>query len=281
MLWGYPDVGGLVFAAVALILHWRKPWRQRGAVELAALGISLAVMVLFRRWYAYWTVAFFSVAFIEEVGRILRDGATRAPGWWKGLRNFFVAGLVSLFVFAAAAGPMVAKMLLTNYAFLYSYARSDLATSLRILIGRIGIIHLVAFLVGGLICLSRRESRHRVIFCLSQLAVILVLFLRTQDFDAHHVYLLIPAITLLLLSGMEHLFRKDASRGKVSAGIGYLALSAYSLPQYSYRRFPRRLCSSHARTPRSYERISGRSADFLPRWQARRGGSTSSRHRRP
>ena len=227
-LWGYPDVGGVIFVSLVLILHWRKPWSERNPAELFALGVSLAGAVLFRRWYAYWAVAFFAVAFFEEILTIWTNRTRGVPIAWKGLAKLAASGLISLATFGLLAGPMVRRMFLTNYAFLYSYMRSDLATSLTALVGRIGILHIVVFFAGAWLAVVRPASRSRALFCLSQLLFILVMFLRTQDFDAHHVYLLLPGVMLMIFVAMTNLFGRGAGPLKVGVGMAYLLLSAVS-----------------------------------------------------
>jgi hypothetical protein len=91
---GYLDVGGLAIAALVL-LAWRAAEDGRDSlVPWLAMGFSLALLAIFRRWWAFWSVSWCAVIALEATWLLvaerprpgaLRGGAERpvggAPPW--------------------------------------------------------------------------------------------------------------------------------------------------------------------------------------------------------
>lgn len=115
---GLPDIVG----CIVIPLVW---WLVRGPVEraswsrIAGTGLALALLVLLRRWYAYWVVSLLVALAIDGAWRA-RGGAATAAAWCR------VAGLgtVALATFLLFTGSLGLRMLQTDYGDLYSAYRS-------------------------------------------------------------------------------------------------------------------------------------------------------------
>jgi hypothetical protein len=62
---GYIDIGGLILNSLILALYFGKPLEKLSWRRLAGIGILLALLPLFRRWYGYWMIAFCITSFVD------------------------------------------------------------------------------------------------------------------------------------------------------------------------------------------------------------------------
>jgi len=193
ILVGLPDVVGCILVPFV----W---WALRGGVaqlsrrQVAGIGVTLALLVVLRRWYAYWSAAFLIALVVEAAWTARGRPALRAAA----LRIAAIGG-VALLVLLLATGSHGLAMLRTDYRSLYAAYRSTdpLRTAASRLLRDFGATWLV--LAAGGLYLTLRSARTRALarLLLVQSVVIVVLFTRTQNFNAQHYYLLIPQIAAL------------------------------------------------------------------------------------
>jgi len=67
VLRGLPDVLGVLVIGAILLLHFAKPLPQQSLGRLVMTGLLLCLLVLIRRWYAFWVVAFFPALAVAQV----------------------------------------------------------------------------------------------------------------------------------------------------------------------------------------------------------------------
>ena len=123
LLRGYIETGGMAMAMVVLWLYFSSTRRHPFHPAYIAIGVLLAGLFLFRRWYAYWIVGFLAVATIDRVALAAMD--MRANGFnVRRIARFIlplpVMGLVASLVAVSVALPMIRRVLGTNYADIYS-----------------------------------------------------------------------------------------------------------------------------------------------------------------
>ncbi len=198
VLRGFPDVVGITVIGSILLLHFSKPLAEQPLSHLVATGLLLCFLVLLRRWYLFWAVAFFltlapahGLDIYQRYGVAWRHYATA-------VRNSFSIGLTFTLALFGAATPFAMEVVFTNYSDIYSaYQNSNsiLETASRML-SYFG----SAVVIGGLIGLAwliiRKETRLAGSFLTIQSFIAFVLFARTQDFGVQHYYLLMPGIAL-------------------------------------------------------------------------------------
>jgi hypothetical protein len=197
VLQGRPDVVGFVVIGGILLLHFGKPLAEQRWNYLLTTGLLLCLLMLLRRWYAYWVMAFFPALAVAQGLDIYQR-----HGLWQQYvvtaRNAVIIGLTFLVGLFGFALPFALRSLTTDYSEIYSAFRTgnslfEAALSLSFYFGW-------PVFFGGLIGLfwlaARRETRAMAIFLLVQSFVAFVLFARTQDFNDHHYYLVFPAIAI-------------------------------------------------------------------------------------
>jgi hypothetical protein len=226
-LYGYLDVVGVVLINAACFIYLRQPLEKSTARALVLLGLLLATVVVLRRWYAYWVVAFFVAAAAERLVGWLsgpRESA-RAQAAWLGATC--AVGALALGTYFAIATPVARVMLRTNQADLNSAAMES-GSFLEVLgryVDRFGPLVVAMFLVSSVYLLVREQTRRGAVFLLAQFAVCMVLFGTTQDFGSHHYYLLVPSMVAAISLGVVSAYRAiDGRTARRLALAVYVAL---------------------------------------------------------
>jgi hypothetical protein len=233
---GWPDVVGVVLIGGILLLHFAKPLAEQGLDELVVTGLLLCLLVLLRRWYAFWVVAFFpALAVAQGLDVYQRHGGA----WRRSLitsRNAVIIGLtftVALFGFAT---PFALRAVQTDYSDIYSaYRYSSWGEAAGLVARMFGWVEIAAGLAGLAWCTVRKETRVVGSFLLVQLFTVFALFARIQVFGVQHVYLLIPGIAIgiaLVVIGLWERITNGLWR-TASVGLVLAALSVSSVAVFA------------------------------------------------
>jgi hypothetical protein len=195
VLRGSPDVVGIVVIGGIMLLHFAQPLAEHRLGNLVATGLLLCLLVLLRRWYAFWVVAFFPALAIAYCTDIYRQGVVWRS-YVRAARNAVIIGLTFIFALFVFATPFTLRAIQTDYSDIYSAYRTnsslfEAATQVPLYFGWVVIL---AGLLGLAWLIVRRETRVVGGFLVMQPLIIFVLFVRTQDFGIHHYYLLLPSI---------------------------------------------------------------------------------------
>ncbi|MBI2883472.1 MAG: hypothetical protein HYY11_06155 [Candidatus Methylomirabilis oxyfera] len=201
MLWvaalrGFPDVVGIVLIGGILLLHFGKPLAEQSVGKLVSTGLLLCLLVLLRRWYAFWVVAFFPALAVAHGLDIYQRHGIAWRHYLTGSRNAIIIGLTFTLALFGLAMPFALRAVQTDYADIYSAYRYNhsLIEDAQHLVRWFGWGELVAGLAGLAWLTVRKATRVMGSFLLVQFFAILVLFTRTQDFSLQHIYLLIPGL---------------------------------------------------------------------------------------
>ena len=219
---GYPDVGGLPLAVGALAVYLGRPPGRLRWHHLFALAGLLAGLVLFRRWYAFWVVAFGAAVAVD--GGLAAARAVAARDFAAAVRCLRPAVALGLLLPAAlglAALPVLRDMAGNDYADVLTGYRSDRAIGHRLgwLAYDVGLAYLVPAAVAAA-ALAAGSGRRPALFVAGMVPVMLAQFTRVQDPNLHHLYLFLPALTLLPAAGLARLPRWAV----VPAAAGWLFL---------------------------------------------------------
>lgn len=197
---GYLDVGGVVIAALVL-LAWRGTGDGRDSlVPWLAMGFALALLAIFRRWWAFWSVSWCAVIALEAIWLLL---AQRPRSWsaaWRMLRGPIVGAAAAVATLLAVAPLRVATILGTDWAdTLVAYKRhAGIGGELLEMTGRWGLLPLVLLAAAVVAGLRSRATRRPVALLVVQAVLIFALFRRWQDPSPQHWYLYLPGLTVLL-----------------------------------------------------------------------------------
>ncbi len=198
VLRGYVDVVGLNIIFIVLMLYFRHDLAEQTPRHLIALGFLLSLLILLRRWYAYWVVGFFCAMSVAALVSPLLD---RTPMKTVQLRcqNILLIGATAVLSFFAIATPIAVEMLTTNYRDVYAAYRTgnSLFSHVGYLCEYFGIPFVVASVAGLLLMSAKERTRRIALFVAVQFAVTFILFTRTQDMGIHHFYWVSATLFLL------------------------------------------------------------------------------------
>ncbi len=214
---GYLDIGGLVLVFAALGLVLGVPPQRRGEARLHAviIGVLVAVLMIFRRWYAFWSLSFcIVVALGALIGAVRFKKTGRSPLDALRLPLTIGAGVVGSLVLLA--GPRLATMSGTDYAdrFVHYKHHASVWAELGGMVGHFGLLPLGLAAAGTLVLLRSVGSRWYAAGLVTQMVLIAALFRRVQDPTPQHWYLLLPGLMLLTAAGLTALLSAVGSRGR-------------------------------------------------------------------
>ncbi len=202
---GYLDIGGLIliFAAIGLAVGTTPLQRREAAMRGLATGVLVAVLLIFRRWYAFWSLSFCVVVALGALIAVVRCMKT-GRSVFDALRTPLTIGAGVVGALAVLVGPRLATMAGTDYGdrFIHYKVHPSVWAELGGLVGHFGALPLGIAAAGALILLKSEKTRWFAAGLMTQLVVIAVLFRRVQDPTPQHWYLLLPGLMLLTAGGL-------------------------------------------------------------------------------
>ena len=190
-----PDVFGLSFAAVLMLLMADYSFEEKDAERSFYLWSVTVLLVYTRRWYAFYAVSFWLAAAIYiTVQSLFKKNI-------KQFRNLIVFGISSVVGACLFLAPMVYRFLGKDYAADYASWKND--TILHNFISyyhHIGLIIAIAVLAGYILTLiSDKKLRLSSTVGLVSFYLPLMLFHIIQTADHHQLLILAPSMTLGLI----------------------------------------------------------------------------------
>ena len=202
-----PDIGGIfiVTLILAVLLRQKTRWHKRSMGSNIAYAVVLAGLVMLlivsRRTFAYWVVSAALAGGVLAVSLAIKSKRILYVGEYL-LRVAAVATL-SLILMFLLVRPQFDR-LFWNYGDLYEYYRADSLSQMRDLLGLVGIITLAMIIAAAVLVVryqNKTISRIGILAC-SQIVIVVVLFLNTQNFGEHHLYLVAPSVIFLLSTAL-------------------------------------------------------------------------------
>jgi hypothetical protein len=247
VLLGSVDVGGIIIILIILMLYFRTDLIEQSWGNLVSIALLLSLLILFRRWYAFWVVGFFGAVAVCE-GLKYAMNKERRTHLMLIARNVIAMGTVSFLSFLLVATPVARKMLSTNYGDIYSGYRSNhpLLHNLGAIYYHFGLLTIALAGLGIVVSGMNDKRRPMVCFLCVQFAIAFVLFARTQDFiissrgqevGVQHLYWALPTLGFFLVLFAQDAFLWFHSRGGKAAIV--LLLLVLSLANFSRTFFPR------------------------------------------
>jgi len=190
---GYIDVAGVLIIFCIFYLYFRVEFNLQPTRWLVAIGGLLSLLVIVRRWYAYWVVGFFLAVTVQHAFEMAASDNRKKSGRIF-LKNIAVVGLTSGLTFFVLATQIGIRMLKTNYADIYSAYKSEGGFSVQIVrfVDHFGWFALTLVAAGIVAGFALKPLRKQTLFLTVLFATTLLIFLRTQDLDYQHYNWIIP-----------------------------------------------------------------------------------------
>lgn len=217
---GMPDAFGLTFAAVIALLcaDYRfetLPWPQ-----LLAIFAATFALILTRRWYMFWILAFYAVYVLAVL-----VGAVRRKTLGSTLKHMLLFGVPSAVIIVGALLPTFKTILTTDYADIYgAYYGGGFGNNCLGQLRTQGLIWLVLCAAGLVWLLYCRSTRAQAIVAAAASLGAMVLFTRTQSLGDHQSLILAPFYLLMLFGLCAKLTQQKAKPWLRNAAAGVLAV---------------------------------------------------------
>lgn len=217
---GMPDAFGLTFAAVIALLCADYRFETLPWPRLLAIFAATFALILTRRWYMFWILAFYAVYVLAVlVGAVCRKtlGST--------LKHMLLFGAPSAVIIVGALLPTFKTILTTDYADIYgAYYGGGFGNNCLGQLRTQGLIWLVLCAAGLVWLLYCRSTRAQAIVAAAASLGAMVLFTRTQSLGDHQSLILAPFYLLMLFGLCAKLTQQKAKHWLRNAAAGVLAV---------------------------------------------------------
>ena len=217
---GMPDAFGLTFAAVIALLCADYRFETLPWPRLLAIFAATFALILTRRWYMFWILAFYAVYVLAVL-----VGAVRRKTLGSTLKHMLLFGVPSAVIIVGALLPTFKTILTTDYADIYgAYYGGGFGNNCLGQLRTQGLIWLVLCAAGLVWLLYCRSTRAQAIVAAAASLGAMVLFTRTQSLGDHQSLILAPFYLLMLLGLCAKLTQQKAKPWLRNAAAGVLAV---------------------------------------------------------
>lgn len=217
---GMPDAFGLTFAAVIALLCADYRFETLPWPRLLAIFAATFALILTRRWYMFWILAFYAVYVLAVL-----VGAVRRKTLGSTLKHMLLFGVPSAVIIVGALLPTFKTILTTDYADIYgAYYGGGFGNNCLGQLRTQGLIWLVLCAAGLVWLLYCRSTRAQAIVAAAASLGAMVLFTRTQSLGDHQSLILAPFYLLMLFGLCAKLTQQEAKPWLRNAAAGVLAV---------------------------------------------------------
>lgn len=217
---GMPDAFGLTFAAVIALLCADYRFETLPWPRLLAIFAATFALILTRRWYMFWILAFYAVYVLAVL-----VGAVRRKTLGSTLKHMLLFGVPSAVIIVGALLPTFKTILTTDYADIYgAYYGGGFGNNCLGQLRTQGLIWLVLCAAGLVWLLYCCSTRAQAIVAAAASLGAMVLFTRTQSLGDHQSLILAPFYLLMLFGLCAKLTQQKAKPWLRNAAAGVLAI---------------------------------------------------------
>lgn len=217
---GMPDAFGLTFAAVIALLCADYRFETLPWPRLLAIFAATFALILTRRWYMFWILAFYAVYVLAVL-----VGAVRRKTLGSTLKHMLLFGVPSAVIIVGALLLTFKTILTTDYADIYgAYYGGGFGNNCLGQLRTQGLIWLVLCAAGLVWLLYCRSTRAQAIVAAAASLGAMVLFTRTQSLGDHQSLILAPFYLLMLFGLCAKLTQQKAKPWLRNAAAGVLAV---------------------------------------------------------
>ena len=217
---GMPDAFGLTFAAVIALLCADYRFETLPWPRLLAIFAATFALILTRRWYMFWILAFYAVYVLAVL-----VGTVRRKTLGSTLKHMLLFGVPSAVIIVGALLPTFKTILTTDYADIYgAYYGGGFGNNCLGQLRTQGLIWLVLCAAGLVWLLYCHSTRAQAIVAAVASLGAMVLFTRTQSLGDHQSLILAPFYLLMLFGLCAKLTQQKAKPWLRNAAAGVLAV---------------------------------------------------------
>ncbi|MBQ7574433.1 MAG: glycosyltransferase family 39 protein [Clostridia bacterium] len=189
---GFVDIGGLLGGLLCYYLYFERDNKETKWYNYIIIGAVIVLMMLWRRWYA-----FFGVSFITAM---LADSIINKKRWYMSM----LSGVVALLIIVLFFRDFLFNILLANYGEIYSGYKFSPSVDFKLITRYFGIIYLLVLLVST-VTIAVRKKDLRPVFCWVQMITCAVIFMFMQTHGQQHLLLYIPSVVMLTVFTVRYI----------------------------------------------------------------------------
>lgn len=232
---GYIDAAGLtVMALCLLIVLGNSDPTKKNIRTVFYLGVALVLVLLFRRYFAYWVVGFAASILVYCLAGLVRFKGDKRKYLTGCLFNYGFAGLLAIAVLVAFFSGFLELSFFNNHAIAYSAydSGSGFVGKLSSVIQTIGVPFAVLCALGLFISFAIGQYRRIFLFVGGGCAVSSLMFWRIQDMGVQHYYILAIEIFILIAVSVSLILavvRRTRNRyASYAVNVLYVVVCIYS-----------------------------------------------------
>lgn len=241
MIWrpvfvGYLGLGGVALALAILALVLPDPETPKGPRSMALAGVLLATLVLFRRWWGIWGVAFCALVVLVIVWDLVRYQPVERRAWRKVLEGPLVLGLTAFATLVVFAAPIIVQRATTDYADRFAaYSLEGWPQRVAAIAAHLGGLSVLLVVASVVFLVVDGRFRGPAVKLMLLVALTFSLMISIQDHSPQHWYLYDPSILLLGGLALGRLteilpFRRRPIVWSAIAAVGLLMTTAVFVP---------------------------------------------------
>ncbi len=182
---GFIDIGGVLIGILCYYIYFKKS-RDKNWKDCILLGILLTVIMVFRRYFAFFSVSFITAMVIDCI--LFKKNPKHI------IITLMSAGLTLVVLFY----PFLTNILLKDYGTLYSSYKYNISTDLKLITRYFGILFIATALSAVPLSIIKKRDM-RSVFSIIQIFVCAAMFLATQTHGQQHLLLYVPGLTVLIM----------------------------------------------------------------------------------
>lgn len=192
---GFVDIGGLFICLLCFNLYYTKDGKKDGIWRYIVIGLLLVLVMLWRRWYAFFVVSF--------VTAMIADCVLFKRKWYNAAATVMVIGSVLVLCFR----DFVIQRLMNDYGNLYAGYKFSMMTDFKLITRYFGLIYIGMLAVCSVIAAVKRKEK-RTFFMWVQIVVCLFMFVSTQTHGQQHLLLYVPSLIILTLIIIKYITKE-------------------------------------------------------------------------
>ena len=207
LLEGMPDVFGLVFISLIIILTINYDFKEIDIERLILLSIITFFLIICRRWYLYFIISYYILYIVLLLVPLLikKDYKTLKIVLLNGLKYALIYGIILV----AMLFPMIKKIIDANYSVSYvAYKVGNILYDFNNQLHTYGLCITVLSLIGYILLLKKDNREYlKYIILLPVFFLTAILFNTVQNLGVHHLLMMLPSLLfglLVLISYLEN-----------------------------------------------------------------------------
>jgi len=223
---GYLGIGGVAIGSAALGLYLADSLRpaRSSARTLVLVGVLAALMIVFRRWYAFWSLALWVTVATDAVSTFLSSREWSRGALWEAMRAPIVIGASAAAALLMLSPSLTLQRLQTDYSDRFSAYGLDQSLMERVgsVVDEFGVALLLVVIGCSALLLIDRVTRRVAVLLLVQLMTTYLAMVSVQDHSPQHWYLYYPAAMLLVGLGLMRITVVVGDRRWSRAAVAYV-----------------------------------------------------------